>query len=160
MRSNKWLIAAGLLDVAAALLHVAIIFGGPDWYRFFGAGEAMAQAAQSGSVRPTLITIAIASVLATWAAYAFSGAGLILRLPWLRTGLVAISAIYLARGLVVMPILLLRPELIDPFLLWSSAIVLVFGLAHAIGTWSAWNGLRPAAGSQRLRSPREEGSAV
>lgn len=160
MRSNKWLIAAGLLDVAAALLHVAIIFGGPDWYRFFGAGEAMAQAAQSGSVRPTLITIAIASVLATWAAYAFSGAGLILRLPWLRTGLVAISAIYLARGLVVVPILLLRPELIDPFLLWSSAIVLVFGLAHAIGTWSAWNGLRPAAGSQRLRSPREEGSAV
>ena len=160
MRSNKWLIAAGLLDVAAALLHVAIIFGGPDWYRFFGAGEAMAQAAQSGSVRPTLITIAIASVLATWAAYAFSGAGLILRLPWLRTGLVAISAIYLARGLVVVPILLLRPELIDPFLLWSSAIVLVFGLAHAIGTWSAWNGLRPAAGSQRLRSSREEGSAA
>ena len=160
MRSNKWLIAAGLLDVAAALLHVAITFGGPDWYRFFGAGEAMAQAAQSGSVRPTLITIAIASVLATWAAYAFSGAGLILRLPWLRTGLVAISAIYLARGLVVVPILLLRPELTDPFLLWSSAIVLVFGLAHAIGTWSAWNGLRPAAGSQRLRSPREEGSAV
>ena len=160
MRSNKWLIAAGLLDVAAALLHVAITFGGPDWYRFFGAGEAMAQAAQSGSVRPTLITIAIASVLATWAAYAFSGAGLILRLPWLRTGLVAISAIYLARGLVVVPILLLRPELIDPFLLWSSAIVLVFGLAHAIGTWSAWTGLRPAAGSQRLRSPREEGSAV
>ena len=160
MRSNKWLIAAGLLDVAAALLHVAITFGGPDWYRFFGAGEAMAQAAQSGSVRPTLITIAIASVLATWAAYAFSGAGLILRLPWLRTGLVAISAIYLARGLVVMPILLLRPELTDPFLLWSSAIVLVFGLAHAIGTWSAWNGLRPAAGSQRLRSSREEGSAV
>ena len=160
MRSNKWLIAAGLLDVAAALLHVAITFGGPDWYRFFGAGEAMAQAAQSGSVRPTLITIAIASVLATWAAYAFSGAGLILRLPWLRTGLVAISAIYLARGLVVVPILLLRPELIDPFLLWSSAIVLVFGLAHAIGTWSAWNGLRPAAGSQRLRSSREEGSAA
>ena len=160
MRSNKWLIAAGLLDVAAALLHVAIIFGGPDWYRFFGAGEAMAQAAQSGSVRPTLITIAIASVLATWAAYAFSGAGLILRLPLLRTGLVAISAIYLARGLVVVPILLLRPELIDPFLLWSSAIVLVFGLAHAIGTWSAWNGLRPAAGSQRLRITREEGSAA
>ena len=146
MRSNKWLIAAGLLDVAAALLHVAITFGGPDWYRFFGAGEAMAQAAQSGSVRPTLITIAIASVLATWAAYAFSGAGLILRLPWLRTGLVAISAIYLARGLVVVPILLLRPELIDPFLLWSSAIVLVYGMVHAVGTWRAWPALSTAAG--------------
>lgn len=160
MRSNKWLIAAGLLDVAAALLHVAIIFGGPDWYRFFGAGEAMAQAAQSGSVRPALITIAIASVLLTWAAYAFSGAGLILRLPLLRAGLVAISAIYLARALVVVPILLLRPGMMNAFLLWSSSIVLVFGLAHAIGTATAWTGLRPGAGSERLRGPRNRGSAA
>ena len=156
MRSNKWLIAAGLLDVTAALLHVAIILGGPDWYRFFGAGEAMAQAAQSGSVRPTLITIAIASVLATWAAYAFSGAGLIQRLPLLRTGLVAISAIYLARSLVVVPILLLRPAMTSPFLLWSSAIVLVFGLAHGIGTWTAWTGLRPDPGNRALRGARED----
>ena len=160
MRSNKWLIAAGLLDVAAALLHVAVIIGGPDWYRFFGAGEAMAQAAQSGSLRPALITIAIASVLGTWAAYAFSGAGLILRLPLLRTGLVAISTICLARGLVVLPILLLRPGMMSPFLLWSSSIVLVFGLAHAIGTWTRWNKLCPAAYSQRLRGPREEGSTA
>jgi hypothetical protein len=77
-----------------------------------------------------------------------------------RPGLVAISVIYLARSLVVVPILLLRPAMTSPFLLWSSSIVLVFGLAHAIGTWTAWNGLRPAAGSHPLRRSREEGPAA
>src|SRR3546814_9831228 len=61
------------LSVAAALLHIACIFGGPDWYRFFGAGEGMARAAARGDLRPTLITLAIGAILLVWAAYAFSG---------------------------------------------------------------------------------------
>jgi hypothetical protein len=81
-------------------------------------------------------------VLALWSAYAFSGAGLIGRLPLLRLGLVVISAIYLLRGLVLLrPSALGRPDLTTSFLVWSSLIVLVFGLVHAIGTWRAWNSL-------------------
>ncbi len=57
---NPWLIAAGVLSAAAALLHLAIVAGGPDWYRFFGAGEGMARMAERGLLRPTLITLAIA----------------------------------------------------------------------------------------------------
>ena len=138
MRSNVWLIAAGALSAIAALLHLAIIWGGPDWYRFFGAGEAMARAAERGSARPAFITVGIASILAVWAAYAFSGAGLIRRLPLLRTALVAISAVYLARALAPLPILLFRPGAMSPFVWWSSLIVLVYGLAYAIGTWAVW----------------------
>lgn len=70
-----WLLVGGWLSVAAALLHIACIFGGPDWYRFFGAGEAMARAAARGDRRPALITLGIAAALLVWAAYAFSGAG-------------------------------------------------------------------------------------
>ena len=92
---SGWLIAAAVLSGAAALLHLGCIVGGPDWYRFFGAGEGMARAAARGDLRPTLITLAIATVLAVWAAYAASGAGLIPRLPLLRTALVAITAVYL-----------------------------------------------------------------
>lgn len=138
IESNAWLIGGGALSAIAALLHIAIIFGGPDWYRFFGAGEAMARMSERGSARPILITIAIAAILLAWSAYALSGAGLIRRLPLLRTFLVAISAVYLARALAPLPILLLAPEKMTPFVLWSSAIVLVYGLAYAIGTWSAW----------------------
>jgi hypothetical protein len=138
MRSGTWLVAGGALSAGAALLHVAIVFGGPGWYRFFGAGEGMARAAERGHARPALYAIGIAAILLIWAAYAFSGAGLIRRLPLLRTALVAISAVYLARALVPLPMLLFWPGRLDAFVLWSSAIVLVYGLAYAIGTWAAW----------------------
>ena len=140
---NPALVIGGLLSVAASLLHVGCIIGGPEWYRFFGAGEAMATMAEQGSMTPTLLTSGIAAILAIWAAYAFSGAGLLPRLPLLRTGLVVISAIYLLRGLALIPALLINRGDVMPFVLWSSLIVLVYGLAYAIGTWTAWPHLKP-----------------
>ena len=137
MRRNPWLIAGGWLSVVASLLHVACIFGGPDWYRFFGAGEAMAQADARGDWMPAIVTAGIATVLAVWAAYAFAGAGLIRRLPLMRTALVAISAIYLARGLFIAPVLI-EPSMRTGFNIWSSLIVLGYGIAYAVGTWKAW----------------------
>jgi hypothetical protein len=143
MKLNPWLMAGGLLSAAASVLHLAVIVGGPAWYRFFGAGEAMARAAERGSATPAFITLAIAAVLAIWALYAFSGAGLIRRLPLLRTALVTITAIYLARGLLLFPSLALKPELVDAFAVWSSLIVLVYGIAYAVGSWTAWRDLSP-----------------
>jgi hypothetical protein len=140
---STWLIVGGWLSVAAALLHIACIFGGPDWYRFFGAGEGMARAAARGELRPTLITLAIGAVLLVWAAYAFSGAGSLPRLPLLRTGLVVITAIYLLRGLLFMPLHLWRPQHSDGFAIWSSLIVFFYGVVYAVGTFKAWRHLAP-----------------
>ena len=131
----------GWLSLIAAALHLACIIGGPDWYRFFGAGEGMARAAEQGSWTPALVTMGIAVVLMIWAAYAFSGAGWLPRLPLLRTGLFVISAIYLLRALVFVPLHMWRPQHNDSFAIWSSAIVLVYGLAYAIGTARAWPAL-------------------
>ena len=142
--TNPWLIAGGWMSVVAAVMHIACIFGGPDWYRFFGAGEPIAQAAERGSWVPALMTLAIASILAIWAAYAFAGAGLLPRLPLMRTALVVISGIYLARGLIILyPPLFNRSDLSWTFMLWSSLIVLTMGLVYAIGTWRAWPTLSP-----------------
>ncbi|MGI8431746.1 MAG: hypothetical protein ACR2MW_05570 [Chthoniobacterales bacterium] len=135
---NNWLVMAGVLSVAAALLHLAVIVGGAEWYRFFGAGEGMARLAERGSLTPHLITLTIALVLAIWAAYAFAGAGLFPRLPLMRTALLTITAIYLLRGLALFPTLALKPALVDRFTLWSSIIVLVYGIIYAVGTWRAW----------------------
>ena len=140
---SGWLIAAAVLSDAAALLHLGCIVGGPDWYRFFGAGEGMARAAARGDLRPTLITLAIATVLAVWAAYAASGAGLIPRLPLLRTALVAITAVYLLRAIAFLPLHYWRPQHSDAFAIWSSAIVLVYGIVHLIGVLRAWRHLAP-----------------
>lgn len=140
---TSWLIVGGCLSAVAALLHIGCIMGGPDWYRFFGAGEGMARAAARGDWRPTLITLVIAAMLFLWAAYAFAGAGWLPRLPLLRTGLVAITAVYLLRGLLFVPFNLWRPQYDSGFAIWSSLIVLAFGAVHAIGTIRAWPHLAP-----------------
>lgn len=140
---TAWLIAGGWLSTLAALAHIACIFGGPDWYRFFGAGEGMAQAAARGDWTPTLITLFIASVLLVWAAYAFSGAGWLPRLPLLRTGLIVIAAIFLLRALIFVPLNLSIRQYSDAFAIWSSLIVLVYGAVYAIGTFKAWRHLAP-----------------
>lgn len=144
---NVWLVAAGLLSSAASVLHVATIIGGPNWYRFFGAGEEMARAAERGSVVPALVTAAIAAILAVWALYAFSAAGLVRRLPLIRTALVLITGVYLLRGLALIPLLALKPHRVDTFSIVSSLIVLCYGVTYAAGTWLAWPSLRSPASS-------------
>jgi len=42
---------AGCLSLLASLAHLAIIVGGPSWYRFFGAGEQLATMAEQGLLR-------------------------------------------------------------------------------------------------------------
>lgn len=137
-RRNPSLIVGGWLSVAAALLHLGAVAGGPTWYRFFGAGEGIARAAERGEWTSALLTLGIATILAVWAAYAFAGAGVIRRLPLMRTGLVIISAIYLARGLLIIPVMINVSYAVAPFDYWSSAIVLIYGLVYLVGTWRAW----------------------
>jgi hypothetical protein len=144
-RGASWLTAGAALSAAAAILHLAVIAGGPDWYRFVGAGEDMARMAERGSVWPTIITLGIAALLAIWAAYALAGAGRMRRLPLIRTALVIISAIYLLRAFALVPLLLLKPDLITPFDLWSSLIVLAYGITYAVGTFRAWPALARTA---------------
>lgn len=148
-RGSDWLVLGGVLSALAALLHLAVIAGGPDWYRFFGAGEELAQAAEQGSLRPVAITIAIALILLLWAGFAWSGAGRLRRLPLLRTALVAITVIYLARGLLLIPVAINVPYREGAFDYWSSLIVLVYGIVHAIGTWLAWPAMTAARVERR-----------
>ena len=139
---NNWLLVAGSLSFAAALLHLACIAGGPAWYRAVGAPEPLIGALERGNPALAYMTAGIALVLAIWGAYAFAGAGLIRRLPLMRTALLIISAIYLARGLMIVdPQRFTEPGRSSAFMLWTSLIVLMFGLTYAIGTWRAWSAL-------------------
>ncbi|KRD78403.1 hypothetical protein [Lysobacter sp. Root983] len=137
-RANRWLIAAGLGSALAALLHLGCIAFGAPWYRFFGAGERMAQLAIAGSPYPTVVTLLIAGVLAIWALYALSGAGAIRRLPLLRSALCAITAVYLLRGVIALPFVAQMPERSPAFWYWSSAICFVLGALHLIGLRQVW----------------------
>lgn len=138
---RPFLLAAAWTSVAASLLHLAVIAGGPDWYRFFGAGEDMARAAERGSPVPAIMTVVVAAILAVWAAYAFGANGTMRRLPLTRTALVAIAAVLLARSALVFVPGVWAPEQALPFRIWSSAACLAMGLCFALGTWFAWAAL-------------------
>ncbi len=145
---NLWLIWGAVLSATAALLHVGIIFGGPRWYLFFGAGEAMAQMAQAGRLRPTLITAGIALVLLICGVYALAGAGQLsawmghsFTLPAEKVVLTAVTAVYLLRGLVILPLWIFAPAQATRFLVVSSLICLVFGLVHLQGLIQVWTTL-------------------
>ena len=98
----------------------------------------MAIMAEQGNIQPTIITSGIAFVLVIWSLYAFSAAGLIIQLPFVRTIVVIITSIYLLRGLAgfffVNQPLGRTPE----FWLWSSSICLVIALAHIVGLKQVW----------------------
>lgn len=133
---------AGWLVFVAALLHLGIIAGGADWYRFFGAGEAMAVMSEQGLWYPAIVTACIATVLFVWSLYAFSGAGLIRRLPLLKTALLVIGAIFLLRGLLAVPLLFfadspymaeLKEKMV--FMLVTSFLCLFLAVGYLRGFW-------------------------
>jgi len=138
---NLPLLIGGVLSACAAILHLLIIARGAAWYRFFGAGEGMARAAEQGRWYPAVVTAAISALLGTWSAYAFSGGGAIPALPLVRPVLVTITVIYLLRGLVILPVLILPRTAATTFGLWSSAICLVFGVVYGLGLYQVWRQL-------------------
>ena len=143
---------AGIVSSLVAALHVFIIFRGGPAYRYFGAGERMARLAEQGSIRPALVTAVLVLIFAAWAAYAFSGAGMLPRAPFLRTGLILIGLVYVIRGV------LLGPQLLWWFEGYRSAVpvrqlvfslaALVTGVVYLEGTRLAWARLRPRHGNE------------
>ena len=146
---QRWLRWGALLTGAASLLHVLIIFGGPEWYRFFGAGERMARLSARGSAYPALLTAGIASVLGLWALYGLSGAGVIRRLPLLRPALLLIAGVYFARGALGVPLVLLADNPYADelkgrmtFMVVSSLVCILLGLCYASGAARVWQRYR------------------
>lgn len=132
------LLAGAALSGAAAAAHLACIVLGAPAYRFMGAGERMARAAQAGKLRPTVVTLGISGILLVWAAYALAGAGVIPRLPFTPLALALISAVYLARA-VAFPLLKpVFPENSATFWRVSSGICALLGALHAYGTLGLW----------------------
>jgi hypothetical protein len=125
------LLVGGALSAAAAVLHLVVIWYGAPAYRYFGAGERLATMAANRSPWPGILTFGIAATLAGFAAYAFAGAGM-LKLPWTRAVILAIGALYAARGLALAPVALIQRGA-SRFDVVSSLAALVMGIAYLAG---------------------------
>jgi hypothetical protein len=142
-RINRFLVAAAIADAIAAALHFGCIVFGAGWYRFLGAGEAMARLAEQGDPRPDRMAAGIGAILLLWAAYALSGAGVLPRLPLVRLGLVLIAVVLLARGTLFFALMSRFPGNSLTFWFVTSAICVGLGLLHAIGLRQQWQALQP-----------------
>jgi len=152
LTGRRLLVAGGAASLALAALHVLIIAMGSPAYLYFGRPD-LAEAADRGSLFPPFVTGLVTLVLSAWGVYGFSGAGAVRRLPLLRTVLVVVSAIYLARGLVLVADFSrwVAGEDYPPRQAVFSATALGIGLAYALGTSTLFPSLRRGAGSQGVR---------
>ena len=139
--AKRYIILTGIAALVGALLHIAIIFGGPDWYDFFGAPQGLVQMARDGSLRAPISCLIIAGILLVFTAYAFSAAGLIKKLPLLRVVTGLIAAVLILRGLIFIPLILLKPEMlsgicdcrnIDTFIVVTSLLCFVMGIGYGL----------------------------
>ena len=145
---KRYLFFTGVAASAGAVLHIAIPFGGPDWYAFFGAPQGLVDMARAGNIRAPISCLVIAAFLALLAAYAFSGAGVIRRMPFLRLGLAFIAAMLILRGVLFVPLILWRPGIlsricecrsVDAFIIGTSVLCLAMGVSYALGALAASN---------------------
>jgi len=137
--TGSWLLKiGGFFSILIGVLHIAIIFIGAPAYRYFGAGEQMANLAESGSILPAVVTFFIAVTFAVFGIYAFSGAEALQRLPALFIGLIFINIIYILRGLLVIPQIIQMTELRQ---IVFSLVSLGIGLTYLIGTIMSWDKL-------------------
>ncbi len=162
--TSRCLIASGIIALIGGLLHIAIIFGGPPWYAFFGAPEAIVRMVRTGALYPTIFCLVVALLLFSCASYAFSGAGIIRRLPFLRFGLSLIAAVFIFRGIAFIPLARLRPDIlaricnckgIDSFLVITSGICLATGVGYALGVSGIQSRYRTRAEFRRRRAPAD-----
>jgi hypothetical protein len=146
---SRWLTAAAALCFGIALLHLAIIFMGPDAYAYFGAPQ-LGVAEARGSIIPDIETAVLVLVFATFGAYALSGAGRMRRLPLLRVALVLIGAVFTVRGLAVFAQVaqLASGTGAPPRHAVFSLVSLITGVAFLAGTLPQWRRL--------IRNPEKE----
>lgn len=142
---KKHLFWTGVVAFAGGLLHIAILFGGPEWYAFFGAPSGLVELARIGHPRAAISCIVIAIFLFILAAYAFSGANLIRKLPLLRPVLAMIGLVLLARGALFIPMIMWRPDSlaricdchsVDNFIIVTSMLCLAMGISYVAGAVS------------------------
>ncbi|MGA2262738.1 MAG: hypothetical protein ABSH28_15055 [Acidobacteriota bacterium] len=128
---NTLLLVGGYFSLAFAVFQVSAVFWPPNAIKYLGGP---AELSQTRPVIYALLCIVVAAIVAVLGLYALSGAGRIVRLPLLRTVITVMTAIYVLRGLLLipqMPVVIANPGLMR-FALFSG-ISLCVGFVHLGG---------------------------
>lgn len=140
-RGSGWLSTAAAFSFAIALLHLAIVTIGIPAYLFVEAPQNLIELAYAGSPTPALIALLLGSMFTLFGFYALAGAGRGPALPVVRLALVGISGVYIVRGLIGVPqmVMMSYTNEVPARAVVFSGISLVIGLIYAIGTVLRWS---------------------
>jgi hypothetical protein len=133
--NNKFLIVGGIIAGLTAFWHLLMIIGGPNWYAFARAPRYIVESAKAGTLIAPLGAVAIATLMFTCAAYAFSGAGIIGKIPLLKLALPIISCICLVRGIYISPIFF-PMRMLNQWHLIASSVWFFVGICYLLGAYS------------------------
>ena len=141
MKKNILLQGGGYFSLAFAVFQISGPLWPPHVIKYFGGPGELSR---TRPVDFALLCIVIAVIVAIFGLYALSGAGIVRRLPLLRTVITATTAIYLLRGLLLVPQILLVSKYpgVMRFALYS-VIALGVGLVHLGGLIKLFKQGRP-----------------
>jgi hypothetical protein len=145
---SRILLVAGYAGLALALFQ-GVVSLSPEWSLYWGATPELV-------ARPTQLLVAgeiFAAIFAAFGLYGLSGAGVIGRLPLLRTGLVFVGCVFVLRGLFFFPQTAAslgirgfgREWRMPLHMVGASAVSLAFGVAYLAGTIRSWGALSGSA---------------
>lgn len=127
-----------LASFAIALLHLGMIPVGEPAYEYFTAPQRLVALAHEGSFVPALVTFAVAMAFGAFGVFALLGARRD-RSSALRILLVGVTGIYLLRGLLIVPeLVVVQHAGYPPRMLVFSAVALLVGALHVAGLARAW----------------------
>ncbi len=137
--SKHILLMAGVICFVLALFQAVIGFS-PSLSLYFGAPEGLAK----NIYALIFVSFSVSGVLVLFGFYSLSGAGCIRRLPLLKHVLVFISSVYVLRGVLLIPELLIVFGVLDVsipvaprFIIFSMGSLLI-GLTFMVGTVGGW----------------------
>jgi hypothetical protein len=130
---SKLLISAGIIASASAIWHLLCIFGGPSWFAFARAPKAIIDSSVQGTLLAPIGTIVVASLMFACTVFAFSAAGLIRKVPLLKSALITIATLCILRGLIVIPVFVTSSGL-DYWQIVASTVWFYVGICFIAGS--------------------------
>lgn len=133
MLGRLCLLAAGLMAILTACMHLSCIVLGPECFEAQLAPQSVVQSAIDGTWFAPVSTIAVSSIFVAFALFALSRAELFVSLPFTRPAVVLIGALCCVRGLLTVQLFIRHPELVSNLHLTAGLLWLLAGLMYLGG---------------------------
>lgn len=137
--AKLYFLIATAISFFGALIHWVAPFVGVDWYRFLTSPQWVVESAKAHTWQAPVGAAVVGTLMFMCGLYACSGAGLIKRIPLLRTALCFIALLCIVRGALIFLFLVKIPERLTAFDITASFVWLIAGICFALGTVLRWH---------------------